>query len=82
VANCAGGWAKLSGPKAEVRKEKGNLFLFNFSKAIQNAIPTKFEIRLETRQYKIICSGMNAHSWLLTLYLVLFLIKLLFPKFK
>ena len=55
MANWADGWAKLSGPKAEVRKEKGNLFLFNFSKAIQNAIPTKFKIRLETRQYKIIC---------------------------
>jgi len=47
VANWAGGWAKLSGPKAEVRKEKGNLFLFNFSKAIQNAIPTKFESDLK-----------------------------------
>jgi len=70
-------WAKSKG-----RKEKGNLFLFNFSKAVQNTISTQIEIRLQIKQYKILCNSMNAHSLLLTLYLVLFLIKLLFPKFK
>ena len=57
-------------------------FFSNFFKAIQNEILTQFEIRLQTKQYKILCNSMNAHSLLLTLYLVLFLIKLLFPKFK
>ena len=62
--------------------KKRNLFLFNFSKANQNTISTQFEIRLQIKQYKILCNNMNAHSLLLTLYLVLFLIKLLFPKFE
>ena len=70
-------WAKSKG-----RKEKGNLFLFNFSKAVQNTISTQIEIRLQIKQYKMLCNSMNAHSLLLALYLVLFLIKLLFSKFK
>jgi len=53
------------------RKEGGgesHFFSFsNFSsKQAQNAISTQFEIRLQTKQFKITCSGMNAHSWLLT----------------
>ena len=74
------GWRARA--KSKGRKEKGNLFLFNFSKAVQNTISTQIEIRLQIKQYKMLCNSMNAHSLLLTLYLVLFLIKLLFPKFK
>jgi len=84
---------KRNGPRGgndhsqKQRKENGDLFFLllffsNFSKAIQNEILTQFEIRLQTKQYKILCNSMNAHSLLLNLYLVLFLIKLLFPNFK
>ena len=71
-----------TGPNRGKRKEfKFFLFLI-FPKQVQNEISTQFEIRLQTNQYKILCNSMNTHSSLLTLYLVLFLIKLLFLKFK
>ena len=77
------GRSKLTGrtEEGERRFIYFSLFLI-FSKQFQNEISTQLETRLQTKQYKILCNSMNAHSLLLTLYLVLFLIKLLFPKFE
>ena len=51
------------------RRKKFKFFLFLiFPKQVQNEISTQFEIRFQTKQYKILCNSMNAHSLLLTLY--------------
>ena len=77
----AAAWPRLETEEGERRFIFPSLF-FLIPKQIQNEILTQFKIRLQTKQYKILCNSMNAHSLLLNLYLVLFLIKLLFPKFK
>ena len=42
--------------------EFGFSFSYFFPKQIQNANSNQFRIRLQIKQYKMICSGMNAHT--------------------
>jgi len=61
-------WAAAAvGLRAEKEEKKVIHFFLNFSsKQVQNEISTQFEIQLQTKQFKIVCSGMYAHSWLST----------------
>jgi len=70
------GMGRGSRPSGQKEGEEGFSFLFRIflQNKFQNATSTQFKIRLQTKQFKIVCSGMYAHSWLI-LYLTFSFIK-------